>query len=209
MYQRVTLLAVVAMAFVFGLADRGVGSAGADGEKKSPEYVGVKSCKKCHFKQQKSWKKTTLASAFEVLKPGQSEEKKKAAGLDLKKDYTQDKKCLACHATGYGTPSGYPALPEGREFTEEEQTRAGLNEGVTCEACHGPGSLYMPVKKANKEYKRDEIVALGALAPVKAANCAACHVLECPTMPKDYKFDFEAMKKSDKLHAHKELKFKH
>lgn len=209
MNHRLAIVAAVMFAFALGFADRGAGPAGADGEKKTPEYVGAKSCKKCHFKQQKTWKKTALASAFEVLKPGQCEEKKKAAGLDLKKDYTKDAKCLKCHATGYGTASGYPTLTEGKEFSEAEKVRAGLNEGVTCEACHGPGSLYIPVKKANKEYKREEIVALGALAPVTADNCSACHVLECPTMPKDYKFDFEAQKASDKLHAHKALKSKH
>ena len=156
--------------------------------------------------RQKSWAKSKLASAFEVLKPGQCDEKKKAAGLDLTKDYTQDVKCLKCHTTAYGTASGYPAPTEGKAFTDEEKTRAALNEGVTCEACHGPGSLYIPIKKANKEYKLAEIVAVGALAPVKAENCAACHANECPTMPKDYKFDFETEKKSDKMHAHKALK---
>jgi len=204
----IAIVAAVTFTFVLGFTDRDEGRAGADDEK-TPAYVGAKSCKKCHFKQQKSWAKSKLASAFEVLKPGQCDEKKKAAGLDLTKDYTQDVKCLKCHTTGYGTASGYPAATEGKAFTDEEKTRATLNEGVTCEACHGPGSLYIPIKKENKEYKLAEIVAVGALAPVKAENCAACHANECPTMPKDYKFDFETEKKSDKMHAHKALKSEH
>ena len=175
-----------------------------------PKYGGAKSCKKCHFAQHKSWKKTTLAKAFEVLKPDQAVEKKTAAKLDPKKDYTKDPKCLKCHTTAYGHASGYPVVKEGVAFTEEETTRAKLNEGVTCEACHGPGSLYGPFKKKVKEeFTKADIQKLGATTPVTADDCAHCHVKECPTMPADYKFDFEKTKLSDKLHKHKKLKREH
>jgi hypothetical protein len=181
--------------------------AAADGDK--PEYVGPAECKACHFKQFKSWGKSPLSQAFEHLKPDQSVEAKKKAELDPKKDYTKDPTCLKCHTTAYGKPTGYPELVEGQAWTDDQTACATRNEGVTCEACHGPGSLVIPFKKENKEYKRAQIAELGALAPVTAENCAHCHKKECPTMPDDYKFDFETARKSDKMHDHKDLKYDH
>jgi hypothetical protein len=198
----------VAGLLVAGAIGQGGGAAADDGAAK-PEYGGPGSCKACHFKQHKSWEKSALAKAFEALKPGQEVEKKKAAKLDPEKDYSTDATCLKCHTTGYGRETGYPALAEGESMTEQQKERAALTEGVTCEACHGPGSLYGPFKKKNKDYKRAEIVALGALAPVGAGQCQDCHVKECPTMGEDYAFDFEKAKTSDAMHEHKPLKKEH
>ncbi|MHC5010934.1 MAG: cytochrome c family protein [Planctomycetota bacterium] len=176
----------------------------------APTMIGAAECKSCHFKQFKSWSKGTLATAFTVLQPGEATEAKEAAGLDVTVDYTQDATCLKCHTTAYGTDIGYPALPaEGASWTEEEQARAELNAAVTCEACHGPGSLYGPFKKENKEYQRPEIIALGAISPPTAETCAPCHANECPTMPDDYAFDFEAARTDEAVHQHKPLKYDH
>ncbi len=180
-----------------------------EGEEAKPAYVGPDNCKKCHLKHHKSWKTTPLAKAFEVLKPGEAAEKKKAAGLDPAADYCKEPKCLKCHTTGYGTETGYPAVVEGKAFTEEESARAERTAGVVCEACHGPGSLYGPYKKQNEKFKLEEIQKLGATTPPKAEQCAPCHVKECPTMPADYAFDFEKAKKSPNLHEHIPLKFPH
>jgi hypothetical protein len=176
-----------------------------------PEYVGADNCKKCHLKHHKSWKATAMAKTFEALKPDQAVEKKKAASLDPAKDFTKDPKCLACHTTGYGTPTGYPAPPaEGKAWTEAEQQRATRLAGVTCEACHGPGSLYGPYKKDHEQFKLEEIQKLGATTPPTAKQCLVCHVKECPTMPADYTFDFEKAKKSSKdFHEHVPLKYPH
>jgi hypothetical protein len=127
------------------------------------------------------------------------------------KDFTKDPKCLACHTTGYGTPTGYPAPPaEGKAWTEAEQQRATRLAGVTCEACHGPGSLYGPYKKDHEQFKLEEIQKLGATTPPTAKQCLVCHVKECPTMPADYTFDFEKAKKSSKdFHEHVPLKYPH
>jgi len=175
-----------------------------------PAHIGADGCKKCHFKQFNSWKKTTMATTFERLKPGASPEKKTAGGLDPKADYTKDPKCLKCHATAYGTETGYPAVVEGKAWTPAEDERAKMLAGVSCEACHGPGSLYSPFKKENPQFKLADIVSRGATQPPKAEECMVCHVRECPTMAKDYAFDFEKAKKSDKdLHDHIPLKFPH
>jgi hypothetical protein len=193
-------------------------TASADAPK--PGFVGADACKKCHLKQWKSWKETGMAKAFEDLKPGAVADKKKAAGLDPQKDFTKDAGCVACHVTGYGTETGFPALPaEGKTWTAEETARATLMAGVSCEACHGPGSLYPAYKKEHPHFKFKEIAALGAVHP-NAEDCMKCHVHEVdaegkllkgsPTMPKDYKFDFATAKsKHGEVHEHVPLKEDH
>jgi hypothetical protein len=179
-------------------------------EPAKPAFLGPDECKKCHLKHFKTWRETAMAKSFEALKPGAAEAKKKAAGMDVAKDSTKDPACLKCHTTGYGRESGFPAVVEGKEWTAEEQARATKLAGVTCEACHGPGSLYVPVKKANEKFKLEEIRKLGATTPPTAEQCMACHVKECPAMPQDYAFDFEKARKSTKdFHEHIPLKFPH
>lgn len=198
--------AVAFVALFASLSDGGSTAVAGDDE---PGYIGPKGCKKCHFKQHKDWKKSELAKAFDRLKPGQCEEAKKAAGLDPAKDYTKDPKCLKCHTTGYGTATGYPAVVEGKAWTEEETARAETFAGVTCEACHGPGSKYSVFKKENKEFKRAQIAELGAYSPVTAENCTPCHNEENPTAKKGEVWDFEKHKASDAMHKHQELKYEH
>jgi len=198
---------LIVAAFV-GVSTTPTRTATAD-EKKTPEFIGAKKCKKCHLKQYKSWGKTPMAGAFESLKPDVKVDVKKAAKLDPKKDYTKDATCLKCHTTGYGTASGYPAVVKDKAWTEAETARAGKLEGLGCETCHGAGSLYSPIMKANKKYKLAEIVAAGALSPPKAEHCLECHTKDCPTMAADYKFDFVKACESEKTHKHKKLKHDH
>ena len=173
------------------------------------KYVGAKNCKKCHFKQHMSWKKTTMAKTFETLKPGQNADTKKKFGLDPQKDYTKDVTCLECHTVGYGKPGGYPKVVEGKAWTDEETKRAALMEGVQCESCHGPGSLTGPFKKANKQYKKKELMDRGMIEP-DADNCKSCHNSKSPTQPKDYKFDMKELTKDPKkIHKHAKLKYEH
>lgn len=198
--------AVVVIAGIASITSGGGTCALADGE--DPGYIGPKKCKKCHFKQYKDWSKSTLAKTMENLQPGKAVEAKKAAGLDGDKDYTKDPKCLPCHVAGYGTKTGFPAVVEGKEWTDEEKERAKLHGAVTCEACHGPGSLFSVLKKDNKEFKREEIAKLGANSPLEAKHCTNCHNDKSPTF-KDKTFDFEKEKKSDKMHKHQKLKYPH
>jgi hypothetical protein len=178
-------------------------------EPAKPAFVGPDNCKKCHLKQFKSWKATAMAKSFEALKPGTSPEKKKAGKLDPAADYTKDPNCLRCHTTGYGKETGYPAVVVGKEWTEDEKARATRLEGTTCEACHGPGSLYGPYKKDHEQFKLAEVQALGSTSPPQVEQCMACHVKECPTMPADYAWDFEKGKKSKDVHEHIPLRFPH
>ena len=60
--------------------------------------------------------------------------------------------CLACHATGYGRPTGYdPAAVKGG---------APNLQGVQCEACHGPGTMH----------ERD-----GSYVASARRSCRVCH----------------------------------
>src|SRR5574341_816510 len=71
------------------------------------DYVGVRTCTKCHDVHGDSWATTAHAKAFESLQAGTKPEAKTKAKLDPAKDYTKDKDCLGCHTTGFGMPGGY------------------------------------------------------------------------------------------------------
>ncbi len=88
---------------------------------KQAKYTGDNECAACHTAEYGSSKKTRHAAAFKPL---------------LEKKAENNAGCLACHTTGAGLPGGYAD---------------GLDalKNVTCEACHGPGSLHnsMPTKQ--------------------------------------------------------------
>jgi hypothetical protein len=162
------------------------------------EYQGATSCKKCHLKEYKSWQKTKMAKSFEVLKAGQVADEKKKAGLDPAKDYTKDHACLPCHTTGYGRPGGYPKAGD-----EAGAARAAKFEGVQCEVCHGPASLYLAYKKDHeKDFNKEEGKKLGLskVDPKAATLCLDCHRGGpglSPTLKAGEKFDAEAKLKEE------------
>lgn len=173
-------------------------------EEAKPTYVGSGKCTMCHMKQNKSWKETKLAKALDSLKPTAEADKalfeaKKKSGLDPAKDYSTDPKCLACHTTGYGKDGGYP-----EKITDDNRKAAETMGSVACEACHGPGSVYLEYKKAkrkeNKEYAftKEELAKVGLVTPTEE-NCKSCHNKDNPTNALDtFKWD-EA---KAKVHEH-------
>ncbi|MHC4822104.1 MAG: cytochrome c family protein [Planctomycetota bacterium] len=174
-----------------------------EGVKEEAHYVGDKACVKCHFKQHKSWKKTELYKSMKSLEPTTEEDAelfklKKDSGLDPAKDYTTDAKCLACHTTGYGKKGGYPEDPE------KDAKKAKLMGKVSCEACHGPGSLYSKHKTA--EVKKDKKATFTAeqlkeygLTLPDENNCKTCHNENNPTNAAD---DFKFEKAKEGVHTH-------
>jgi len=143
-----------------------------------PDFAGVKSCKRCHRKVYKSWKKSKMSQAFEILKPGNRAEIKKKAGLDPQKDYTKDENCLPCHTTGYGKTGGFVSL---------EKTPS--MKGISCEACHGPGKLYNKVmQKRSRIYKKEELIHVGFI-PDPHKSCQMCHNEKSPTRKFQDPFD--------------------
>ena len=125
---------------------------------KEYRYLGWETggCKKCHKKQYESWVETPMANAFYSLEAGEKAEEKKKVGLDPNKDYTTDPECLKCHATGHGKPSGFVSM----DATEELH-------GVTCEACHGPGSGYQAeaIKGTDESAEKHKLTAAVAAGP--------------------------------------------
>ncbi|RMG44588.1 MAG: cytochrome C554 [Acidobacteria bacterium] len=164
------------------------------------EFVGTKTCKKCHIKQWKSWSQTRMAKAFDILKPGERAEAKKAAGLDPQKDYTTDPNCLKCHTTGYGKPGGFKDIASTPD-----------RAGVGCEMCHGAGKDYTKpdvMSLKNKNFKHADAVAAGMVDKVSEKQCLACHNEESPFHGGKYAFNFEE-RKDKGTHEHYPLKYQH
>ncbi len=176
------------------LSGSAVMAALAAGEDSAPAYVGSNKCKMCHAKQYKSWKKNKHAKVMDILKAGNSSQKKTAHNLDPGKDYTQDATCLACHTVGFGKPGGY-AVPAADD--KKAAKRAKHLAGVGCEACHGPGGAYldlhMDLLRSKRKYKVAEMYAAG-MSKLGAAVCTQCHNEKGPTFDPSHPFDYAKMK---------------
>ncbi len=125
----------------------------------SKEYIGVAKCKMCHNKpatgaQYAKWAASTHAKAFQSLK-----------GAEAK-----NPKCLKCHSTAFGLE-----LSETQTITVEE--------GVSCESCHGAGSGY---KTATVMKDRAKSIAAGMIIPDEKL-CRKCHNPESPNY-KEFNF---------------------
>ncbi len=147
------------------------------------KYVGVKTCIPCHRGEKgkmvyENWLKTKHAQAFNTLKSEKSKEISKK--LNIKKDPTEATECLKCHATGYFP--GEQVMPTNKK-----------EDGVTCEACHGPGSAYRG--KHGKD-KKEEGIKLGLVVGKNDEGiCKKCHNPESPTFAGfNYKRDWEKVK---------------
>jgi hypothetical protein len=141
-------------------------------EEASPEYVGAVSCARiCHKtarqgEQLSIWQASAHATAYESLASEKGKAYAKAAKVD---DPQKSDTCLKCHTTGGGTP---------------------VEEGVGCEACHGPGSLY---KKRSVMKDREAAIKVGLIIPGEK-ECAACHNADGPHEQAAFNFD-ERVKK--------------
>jgi len=126
--------------------------AGGYAEAQDWMYIGAAKCKMCHNKpatgaQYKQWLGTKHAKAMESLKG----------------DEKEDPNCLKCHSTAAAAD---PDLV--RTIT--------IEEGVSCETCHGPGSGY----KSNSVMKdRQKSIEKGLIIPDEKL-CRTCHNEESP-----------------------------
>lgn len=137
------------------------------------DYVGVKSCKICHKSPEKGdqfgvWSKTAHAEAYTKLASPEA----KAAGEKVGvADPQTSAKCLKCHSTAYNFSEVAPAA----------DSKVTLEEGVSCESCHGAGKNY----KA-KEVMTDKAAAKAAgLMDPGDQNCVKCHNEESPSWKAD------------------------
>jgi hypothetical protein len=119
-------------------------------------FIGAAKCGMCHKKddagaQLKIWQESAHAKAYKNLAASDAEAVKNEA-------------CLKCHSTGAGSDASL------------NDKKFSIEDGVQCEACHGPGSEYKSMKVMKS---REESVANGLIvfADEKAieTTCLTCH----------------------------------
>jgi hypothetical protein len=129
--------------------------------KPGPRFTGVRACAECHRGREmgyqfSTWRLGPHARAYATLSTPQALEIARQDGVDG--DPRMSLACLRCHASGQGA---------GRGFLES----FAVDEGVGCEACHGPGSEYQA-----EAIMRDRPAALAAgLETAPGRTCLACH----------------------------------
>lgn len=137
-------------------------------------YVGADKCVFCHKAESKGnqaqkWMDSRHSHAYETL--GSDAAKKIAAEKGLGDPQKEDA-CLVCHVTGWGAPEEFRTM------------KWRIDEGVGCEACHGPGADYW--KMSVMKVKADAIKA--GLHMPDEKTCLSCHNEKSPS----YKpFNFE------------------
>lgn len=125
------------------------------------EYVGVMACADCHRDammgyQFSRWRMSEHSKAYARLATPDAYEI--AADMGVDGNPQQAGACLECHVTGGGDLAN--ALPSFH-----------VDEGVGCEACHGPGSDYQ-----HDAVMRDRTAALAAGLEIgDEATCLRCH----------------------------------
>lgn len=156
-----TLLATAALLLVASADRSRAASYVASG--KEPIYLGSQACGRCHDgpkmgHQFSKWRETAHARAYAALSMPEAKEITKLSGIT--EEPHRAKMCLGCHATA----------------SEEEDWQHGeefhLEDGLQCEACHGPGSEY-----AHEDIMRDKqkAIANGLILPIKGEGCLRCH----------------------------------
>jgi len=135
-------------------------------------YVGAGKCRVCHRtekqgRQYSRWEESRHSGSMATLASATVIERAVKAGL---KTPAENPACLKCHA-----PLAGPA-PEIK------------TEGVSCEACHGPGSEY---KKLSIMKNTEEAVKNG-LVPFADAEAVRVLCMSCHAGAHDRPFDFAA-----------------
>lgn len=140
------------------------------------KYVGAKKCKTCHNtkkigKQYEVWSKGPHAGAIKSLAGEKSIEYAKKNDIE---DPAKEPGCLKCHATAAAVDKSQI----------DKKGKLVIEEGVSCESCHGPGSGY---KKNSIMKDVKKAMANGLIPPAKEV-CVTCHNKENPFhKPFDYK----------------------
>jgi Cytochrome c554 and c-prime len=140
-------------------------------------YIGADKCKMCHNSPAKGaqytkWTESAHSKAYAVLA---SDEAKKIAAEKGIADPQKDDACLRCHVAGHGAPAA--------KLTDKYK----VEDGVSCEACHGPGGDYWKMQVMKD---KTQAMAAGLVLPTEA-TCKECHNADSPTFKG---FDFAAAK---------------
>jgi cytochrome c peroxidase len=123
-------------------------------------YVGAAKCEICHKsekigQQYPIWQASKHASSFAALSTPQAAANAQAFGI---KDPANDPRCLKCHS---------PLAEKAPDLKAE---------GVSCEACHGPGSEYkkFSIMKDKTEAQKNGLILFADAAAIKTW-CLTCH----------------------------------
>jgi len=177
---RFILVATLGVLFLLSLAilAQDKGTAASPASKASFKYVGAKACKMCHNsatqgKQFDIWMGSKHSKAYATLA---TPEAKKVAAEKGIADPQKSEKCLKCHVTAYAAPK------------EMLMPTYSVEEGVSCEGCHGPGEKY----KDMKVMKDKKLSMANGLVIPDEKTCKGCHNPESPSY-KEFKFA-EALK---------------
>jgi hypothetical protein len=128
-------------------------------------YIGSKKCSMCHKtakqgEQYKIWSESKHASAYSNLASEAGKQKAKKLGVP---DPQKSEKCLSCHTTA----------PGNKDLWDKGSI---TYEGVGCETCHGPGSVY---KKISIMKNRELALKSGMILGDKN-TCLSCHKKDNP-----------------------------
>lgn len=163
-----------------------------------PRFIGVERCATCHTEGRSPavgfWRQGPHAKAFLTLKSTEALKLAKEVGVSKPSEASQ---CLACHTTAPDTPP------------ERLTSSYRLEEGVGCEACHGPGQKYSRFEvmskaamlRLRKPKRADRFGARYGLKMPSEADCRTCHDRSSkiaqkahPNGPFDYKKGLEAIR---------------
>ena len=165
------LLVVGLMALALALPLGRLATVSAQGE---ASYIGTTKCKVCHNAKKdgeiwNKWKAEGHAKALETLSTEAALAVAKEKGLATPP--AESPECLKCHVTGYDAA--------------KKAAAAGVDpkEGVSCEACHGPGSLHQ--EDGKKKKKGEEIDLTKNQHRPTEQDCVKCHNSESPTWKAD------------------------
>lgn len=145
------------------------------------QYIGSAKCKVCHKSENRGdqwgkWEAGPHAKAFATL--ASEESKKVAEKAGVTGDPQKAAECLKCHVTAHGAAA------------EAKAESFDATEGVGCEACHGPGSLYKSMKVMKDLRAGTQDAKAVAFLKGDKKTCVGCHNPESPT----YKpFNYEEM----------------
>lgn len=145
------------------------------------QFVGAKRCGMCHQsaplgQQYQTWASSRHARAYETL--GTEHAKSVAATLGID-DPQASGRCLKCHATAYWFS------------TQRLSEQIPVEEGVSCESCHGPGKDYISLSVMKD---REKAMAAGLYLPDEQ-TCRQCHNDTAPNVvPFDFAQSWERIK---------------
>jgi hypothetical protein len=154
--------------FIAGCFAIGTASIAQAADRDASLYVGTKKCKMCHKKEEKGnqyqkWLGSSHSKAFSNLASDKAKEVAAKLGID---NPQTSGKCLKCHSTAYN-------------WTETVQTdKVLVEDGVSCESCHGPGANY---KKKEIMKDRAKSIAGGMVEDPRKDSCVRCHNEDNPT----------------------------